>query len=398
MEMNSNDLGEPYRNHTIEEFHFIRLLQNNQDRIIHKWINEFYQCCPEIYDETSLYLGARRFFSFMMDIDIPIEKHDHIKSVPDFCEAYLSKNLSIRHVLHSVLIWRNSVLLYIEEEQNNQVIPFRVVRKINLRLDQYALYIFDYYNEMTKRQLEEKKSTISKLHEARMTDLGKMAASMAHEIRNPLTSILGFVKLMREQISSHSYEKLTSYLDIIEVEFQNIQMQISGMLSFSKKELKEEPFADVSLTTVIDSVVSLIIPRLVNENISLTIETIQNVKINIQKIGIQQVLSNILNNSIDALYQTTKVEREITISSWIEGDIYKLALSNNGPEIPSEIKDSLFFPFVTSKTDGTGLGLAICKQIMNKNNGDVTFTSDTKQTVFVISFKLKGDLTNSEFG
>lgn len=372
----------------MNESQFLISLRNNRDFIIQKWLDDFHENSLDMLDEASLLQDGLSYFEFMLDIDSPFESHEHVKAVPRYYKLLFDNNISSSQLLHSNHLWRNAFMQFIEEKLDDQIIPMKVVRKINLRLDQFERYIFDYYNECTNRLIADKESTISELHEDRMTIIGKMAASMAHEIRNPLTSVLGFIKIMRKQINDRSFEKLINYLEIIEMEFQNIQMHITGFLSFSKKDVIEEPFVEVSASTIIETVISLIYPRIIDENIELNYDAIQDCSLHIQKIAIQQVLSNILINSIDALYQVS-TGRKIVVSSKIEGDNYLLSISNNGPEIPTTIKESLFTPFVTSKKEGTGLGLAISKQIMNRNQGDITFTSNQKETTFSMMFNLK---------
>lgn len=372
----------------MNESQFLISLRNNRDFIIQKWLDDFHENSLDMLDEASLLQDGLSYFTFMLDIDSPFESHEHVKAVPRYYKLLFDNNISSSQLLHSNHLWRNAFMQFIEEKLGDQIIPMKIVRKINLRLDQFERYIFDYYNECTNRLIADKESTISELHEDRMTIIGKMAASMAHEIRNPLTSVLGFIKIMRKQINDRSFDKLINYLEIIEMEFQNIQMHITGFLSFSKKDVIEESFADVSASTIIETVISLIYPRIIDENIELNYDAIQDCSLHIQKIAIQQVLSNILINSIDALYQVS-TGRKIVVSSKIEGETYLLSISNNGPEIPTTIKDSLFTPFVTSKKEGTGLGLAISKQIMNRNQGDITFSSNQKETTFSMMFNLK---------
>ncbi|MDQ0062466.1 sensor histidine kinase [Paenibacillus harenae] len=371
----------------MDELQFMTVLRNNRDPIIHNWLHEFHENGLQIYEETSFLQEAHSYFTFMMDTDIPFEEHEHVKRVPYYYKNLFENKISSSDLLRSNHIWRNSLMRFIEEELHDQLIPMHAVRKINHRLDQFERYVFVYYNECTDRLLADKESTITELHEARMTIIGKMAASMAHEIRNPLTSVLGFIKMIRHQISNRSYDKLIPYLDIIEIEFQNIQMHITGFLCFSKKDVIEESFVDVSSRSVIETVISLIQPRIIDENIELTFDSIRDTTLHIQKIAIQQVLSNILINSIDAMYQI-EGGRKINVSSRLDGENYIISVTNNGPEIPSSMKDSLFTPFVTSKKEGTGLGLAISKQIMNRNKGDILFTSNPEETTFMMVFHL----------
>lgn len=241
-------------------------------------------------------------------------------------------------------------------------------------------------NEYAKMELIKKENDITELHEDRLSLIGKMAASMAHEIRNPLTSIKGFLKLIRANIPSDSNPNIEKYINIIESEFENIHMQITGLLSFSKKQIIEESFSYLSANQLLHSMISLMSPRLINENVELKINEREVFYIYGQKVALQQVISNILNNGIDALSMNQDQEKIMRIDIYSDDEASYIAISNNGPEISEEVREVLFRPFTTTKEDGTGLGLAICKQIMIKNNGDITFESNPEETTFRLIF------------
>lgn len=367
-----------------DEKHLI-IIKKYNNQIIAKWIREFIHTYPE-YDRNVLKKDAGVFYKFMSDLHIPAAEHSLFLAIPESQKVFLTRNVSISHVVHSSQIWIDAILWFIQENPSGKTIPMSLTRKIIARVSLYERHFLHQYNTITKELLSGQEQTITELHEARLTIIGKMAASMAHEIRNPLTAILGFLKILRNQISIQNYQKINSYLDTIESELLSIQMQIAGFLSFSKKDTIEEGFEEVSSTSIIDNVLALISPRLVNDNIELIFQESEDIKLKVQKIDIQQVLSNILNNSLDALSEKDS-EKSLMITSRLEEDEFLIIISNNGPEIPPEIKDSLFIPFVTNKKDGTGLGLAICKQIMTKNKGDVTFDSSPNETSFRLSFK-----------
>ncbi|MGO4271662.1 sensor histidine kinase, partial [Paenibacillus sp. TAF58] len=363
----------------------LMIIKKYKNQIIAKWIREFIDLYPE-YDRNLLKKDAEAFYTFMSDLHIPTAEHSLFLAIPESQKLFLKRNVSISHVVHSSQLWIDAILWFIQENPRGKTIPMNLTRKIIARVSLYERFFIHQYNTMTKELLSGQEQTITELHEARLTIIGKMAASMAHEIRNPLTAILGFLKILRKQISIQNYQKVSSYLDTIEGELLSIQMQIAGFLSFSKKDAIEESFEEVSSTSIIDNVLALIAPRLVNDNIGLIFQEGEDIKLRVQKVAIQQVLSNILNNSMDALSEKDG-EKSLTIASKLEKDEFFIIISNNGPEIPPKIKDSLFIPFVTSKKEGTGLGLAICKQIMTKNNGDVTFDSNPQETSFCLSFR-----------
>ncbi|MFD1774885.1 sensor histidine kinase [Paenibacillus rhizophilus] len=130
----------------------------------------------------------------------------------------------------------------------------------------------------------------------------------------------------------------------------------------------------------------LINPLLINNNIELTVDLPEELAVCVQKTPIQQVLSNLLNNSIDALGNVSR-EKRIWISSDEDEQWIYLKIANNGPKIPDDIQRKLFQPFVTGREHGTGLGLTICKKIMENHKGNMFFRSTDNETVFILGFK-----------
>jgi signal transduction histidine kinase len=214
-----------------------------------------------------------------------------------------------------------------------------------------------------------------------------MAASMAHEIRNPLTAIEGFIQLIRTEMNSPNslnLSKVNGFIDIIQNEFSGLYGQITSFLSFSKNDGLVEPYVLCTGKRLIESVLELVNPRLINENIQVKLGLPCGKPLAVQKTAIQQVLSNLLNNSIDAL-STVSYPKMIAIRTYDDDANYYIEVIDNGPGIPAEIQDTVFTPFVTGKVNGTGLGLAICKQIMKKNKGDIRFISKQGETKFTLS-------------
>ncbi|WP_426451900.1 ATP-binding protein [Paenibacillus sp. S-38] len=236
-------------------------------------------------------------------------------------------------------------------------------------------------------RLKDKERALTQLHDDRLNLIGKMAASMAHEIRNPLTSIKGFLKLIRESLSvEESSDKTLRYLSVVDNEFENINMQITGFLSFSKKRVIEEPVIRLTARQLLDSVISLLNPRFLSENVNLTVDLEDDAVLYIQKVAVQQVLSNVINNGLDAM-EEVKHEKEMHICGYDRPGCYILEIANNGPEVNPRILDELFEPFVTDKEEGTGLGLAVCKTIMQKNGGEIGCVTGPKRTTFLLTFR-----------
>lgn len=209
---------------------------------------------------------------------------------------------------------------------------------------------------------------------------------MAHEIRNPLTSIKGFIVLIRKILPPAALHIIDKYLTIIDSEFRNIEMQITGFLSFSRKPIAEENAESTPISTLLEKTLVLVNPLLLNENIELVLDVEEGLEAHLQKLAMIQVFSNLLNNAIDALRESDRLPRLIAIKAYVDGKYVYVRISNTGPEIPASIQASLFDPFVTGKTEGTGLGLAICKQIVERNGGEIRFETGSKETTFTLRF------------
>ncbi|RAP77578.1 sensor histidine kinase [Paenibacillus montanisoli] len=267
--------------------------------------------------------------------------------------------------------------------------PSETARNIKKRKSEtIGLFLNDlgYFYDQARGRIEQQDKLIEDMHADKLNLIGKMASSMAHEIRNPLTSIKGFIVLIRKVLSPNELQSIEKYLDIIDNEFRNIEMQITGFLSFSRKPIADETPELTAINCLIEKTLLLVNPLLLNENIELLAHVEDGLQAHIQKIALIQVFSNLINNAIDALRDSGGRQRLITIRAFADGGHVYVRISNTGPEIPSVIQTSLFDPFVTGKAEGTGLGLAICKQIVERNDGNITFETNSRETTFTLRF------------
>jgi len=364
-----------YNAQEVNEERYVSYIQNNQKKIIDQWYSEM-----KDYRISKTIKPYQFHVLFDYLLQLAIEKKDLITSLPEYCKFLSEQGVTSEEVRVSATTMRN--ILIDQHEATFIPFPIQVVKEVIGRLDELESAV---NHEYAKMELIKRENDITELHEDRLSLIGKMAASMAHEIRNPLTSIKGFLKLIRANITG-SNPNLEKYINIIETEFENIHMQITGLLSFSKKQIIEESFSYLSANQLLHSMISLLSPRLINENVELKVNEQEIFFIHGQKVALQQVISNILNNGIDALSMNQDREKIMRIDIYSDDHASYIAISNNGPEIPEEVRGILFRPFTTTKEDGTGLGLAICKQIMEKNNGNITFESVPEETTFTLIF------------
>ncbi|WP_456271963.1 ATP-binding protein [Bacillus sp. AK031] len=204
-----------------------------------------------------------------------------------------------------------------------------------------------------------------------------MTSSFVHEFRNPLTSINGFIQLLRAENPD------LSYLDIIASELDQLNFRISQFLLLSKKSTVGREKTAFFLNELMEEALAFLYPRILEVNVSIQKNLEGDMEIRGWKEEFRQVIINIIFNAIDVLSSSSR-QPTIWIESKQDGDKFTLCISNNGDKIPEEILSSIFEPFVTSKKDGTGLGLFICKEIVEKHDGKLTCNSTEQRTSFTI--------------
>ena len=218
---------------------------------------------------------------------------------------------------------------------------------------------------------------LSEAHSERLIMLGQMTSTFVHEIRNPLTSIKGFVQLLKAE-----YPDL-KYLDIISDEIQQLNDRLTQFLNFSKKQQENVTPARYALKDLIQEIETFLYPSFVYKNIEVTKEIDETIFITVHREEFRQVLLNILLNALDALDHTTNPH--ITIEGKeISPEAIEITIANNGPKIKNEILADIFKPFTTTKKAGTGIGLFVCNQIIEKNNGTLSCSSTDDWTTFII--------------
>ncbi|QPC45713.1 sensor histidine kinase [Mangrovibacillus cuniculi] len=229
------------------------------------------------------------------------------------------------------------------------------------------LYFIDV-TESTK--LEERMRQSEKL-----ASVGEMAAGAAHEIRNPLAVIHGFLTIMEQSFSAEMRNEY--YLPLIQKEIKRINLIIEEMLLLAK------PGAPIMRKSKIIDVLNELIPLYdMEQNVQFQID-ICDMELYIDPKQMKQVFHNLFRNSLEAM--NTKG----TISIWSEhlDGTYKVLIKDNGPGMSEETIQKMFEPFYSSKESGTGLGLTIIQRIMENHDGRIELQESNHQgTTFVLVF------------
>ena len=208
--------------------------------------------------------------------------------------------------------------------------------------------------------------------------VGEIAAGAAHEIRNPLAVVQGFLSLMNQSLGEN--QKSQYHMPLLMKELERINSIIEEMLLLSKPGAPIKK--DICLQNVLEEFLPLIIDS--TENIKVNINLIPK-EIAIDSKQMKQVFHNLVRNSIEAMGG----KGEIHIHSQIVSEYFQIYVSDNGPGIPLDIQEQIFDPFTSSKEDGTGLGLMIVKRIIENHDGCISIhETSSVGTTFLIELPL----------
>lgn len=256
-----------------------------------------------------------------------------------------------------------------------------IVDDVNEMFNRFCYHAVKKYTDLKDQELQKKILFINETHKDRLSLLGQMSSSFVHEFRNPLTSVLGFIKLLK------TGESNPMYLEVIEHELNELNFRVTQFLHTSKVRTHDSTSAKINIKSLIDELLKFLYPSIVDGDLEVTMDIDSEINIIAYPGEIHQVILNILMNAIDAVKHTEKPGR-ISITCRNEDNQIKLCFSNNGPTIKPQNIETIFEPFYTTKELGTGIGLYVCKKIIEKYNGSITCVSDDGLTTFAISFPL----------
>jgi two-component system sensor histidine kinase HydH len=201
-----------------------------------------------------------------------------------------------------------------------------------------------------------------------LNSIGSLAAGVAHEIRNPLSSIKGFAVYFKERLSGNREDEETA--DIMIAETERLNRVISQLIEFARPlELNTEKIRFVDL---VSHTIKLIAADAQQSNISIEINTAEAMPmVEVDPDKIKQVLLNILLNSLSAMKEGGK----LTIGFSCGTDNLNVIISDNGTGINEADLPKIYDPYFTSKPAGTGLGLAVVQKIIEAHGGRINVES-----------------------
>ncbi|ARU60764.1 hypothetical protein CBW65_06425 [Tumebacillus avium] len=198
---------------------------------------------------------------------------------------------------------------------------------------------------------------------------GQLAAGLAHEIRNPLTALKGFVQLM--QVGQETHRK---YLEVMESELSRIEMIVSELLVLAKPQANS--FKRMDLVSILRDVLTLSETQAILHNVQIRAELLEELpEIDCDHNQLKQVFINFIKNAIEAMPDGGVIHISAELLAAEQPQI-RIRVQDEGTGIPQEHLTHLGEPFYTTKTKGTGLGLMVSKKIIEGHRGRLEITSE----------------------
>ncbi|MCK4767403.1 MAG: response regulator, partial [Desulfobacula sp.] len=347
-------------------------------------------CAPD--GHTGLMLAAREEPQIVItDIKMPgmsgLEVLEKIKKIKPETEVIVTTGFG--DIKKAVKALQYDASDFISKPVDDAALHMALKRARQRYIDKKQLSDYTTLLERDIKTMEQEVSNQAKLlHREKMVSLGRLAASMVHEINNPLSGILNYIRLMirisgkgnnlksdltPDQIEDQA-NKFNSYLEIIESETQRCSDLVSGLLKFSRKTNLEQKSIDV--TDLIQHSLLLCNHKLELSNIVLKVKCNPDVPHVFGDFNqLEQCIINLIFNAIDAMENGGDLEIETGFNPGEK--LIFISIKDNGKGISKEDLNFIFEPFFTTKSEGYGVGLGLSSAygIVEKHKGTIVVES-----------------------
>ncbi|WP_431064892.1 ATP-binding protein [Methylotuvimicrobium sp.] len=226
-------------------------------------------------------------------------------------------------------------------------------------------------------------------HLSRVTTLGELSGSLAHELNQPLAAILSNAQaaqrfLARDEADLEEIQDILK--DIISEDKRAVEVIQRLRLLFNKGEMQH---LRLDMNEVVEEVLKIVNSDLLNQKISVTLDLARNLPpVNGDRVQLQQVLINLILNACRAMSNTKPIKPKIDIrTEMTDTDSIQVSVRDQGPGIPTENLESIFEPFFSTDSRGMGLGLVICRTIITAHGGQI-WAANNPDNGAVFAFRL----------
>ncbi|MEO3946108.1 ATP-binding protein [Gorillibacterium sp. CAU 1737] len=278
-----------------------------------------------------------------------------------------------RSILDGVIVRNHAVSWMNEEERYELLLDSNTLKDY----DGNTVGAYIMFKDVTNlRSLEEQVKRSD-----RLAMVGQIAAGTAHEIRNPLTSIKGFLQVLNNSFDEKSMAKEKSYTEIMLTEIDRINDLVSEFLLLGKR--KNVSYHEVEIHTTLREIVPIIHNEAILHNVNVFYEPPENCpRVIADRELLKQVFLNISKNGIEAM--TDGGNLTIQVKTDPEEQLVLVEIRDTGPGIPNFLIDKIFDPFFTTKSEGTGLGLSVCQRIVHDMGGAIRVSTKGFGTTFTV--------------
>lgn len=263
------------------------------------------------------------------------------------------------------------------------------------------------WNDTLEARVQQKSAELEKAHRGlvtneKMASLGRLAATVAHEVNNPLFGMLTYARLCLKDLDQlegdHARkERVKEHLHIIERESRRCGDLMKSLLAFSRQKAPER--APTEVNVIVERSCTLLLHKLQLSRIELIKELDPGLPVILaDPAQVQQVIVVLLANASEAMGEGGMVK--VKTAALPDGEGVRITVTDSGPGVPPELREAIFEPFFTTKEEqhGTGLGLAVARAIIDRHGGSLTLNPDTsKGAEFCIHLPLEApaDLATS---
>ena len=234
-------------------------------------------------------------------------------------------------------------------------------------------------SERKLAELEAARQRHDLAHLARVSTVGELSNSLAHELTHPITAILSNAQAAQRFLvhDDVDLDEVREILNDIVTQDQRAGEVIHRLRLLLKKGEPQEYCDDVDLNEVIRDVVKLMRSDLNNRNVTVDTDLVQNLPaVTGDRVQLQQVLLNLMLNGCEAMADYNSSERRLLIASQWENGAVRVSVTDRGGGIPEEKMEQVFERFFTTKKEGMGLGLSVCHTIINAHRGKIWATNN----------------------
>ncbi len=352
---------------------------------VKEWLLESYDLYYQLYSELNNYKKALEYYKLYSEINdsiYTVESSDRITEMKikyetenletenellkkdnqiQLLELKRQKNIKNYWIAFSLLILALAVLSFSQ---------FRLKKKTNGLLRSKNLQLKDTNKKLTISEYNLKELNATK---------DKFFSIIAHDLKNPFQSLLGFSETLYNNRSELSEEQINEYTRLMYESSQNLFNLLGNLLQWAKSQLGSVNLSPIklNLSDSVDDVLSLFGTSAQKKSIQIENQADKNIVIIADKHVISTVLRNLISNAI----KFTNIGGNITISSYDENNKVRISVKDNGKGISEEDIEKLFKIDQTYSTrgteneSGTGLGLILCKELVTQSGGEITVNS-----------------------